>query len=85
MSDIQNFSKDEIPHNAGGHVHASIPHDIHGDGDNTKNSHFSSPLGLMGGDPVNPVDQMIPDDFIFRQNEIRNDDLEVEERALMNL
>lgn len=28
---------------------------------------------------------MIPDDFVFRQNEMRNDDLEVEERALMNL
>ena len=27
----------------------------------------------------------LPDDFIFRQNESRCDDLEVEERALMNL
>ena len=27
----------------------------------------------------------LPDDFIFRQNEGRTDDLEVEERALMNL
>ena len=27
----------------------------------------------------------VPDDFVFRQNEHRTDDLEVEERALMNL
>jgi hypothetical protein len=27
----------------------------------------------------------LPDDFVFRQNETRCDDLEVEERALMNL
>ena len=26
-----------------------------------------------------------PEDFIFRQNEFRSEDLEVEERALMNL
>lgn len=27
----------------------------------------------------------MPDEFVFRQNETRNEDLEVEERALMNL
>ena len=27
----------------------------------------------------------MPDDFVFRQNEGRSDDLEVEERALMNI
>ena len=34
-----------------------------------------------------PVAQImnLPDDFVFRQNEERNGDLEVEERALMNL
>lgn len=33
----------------------------------------------------NNIHQGLPDDFIFRQNETRNADLEVEERALMNL
>lgn len=27
----------------------------------------------------------LPEDFVFRQNEFRSEDLEVEERALMNL
>lgn len=31
------------------------------------------------------LESTVPDDFIFRQNELRNDDLEVEERALLNL
>ena len=28
---------------------------------------------------------MFPEDFVFRQNEFRCEDLEVEERALMNI
>jgi hypothetical protein len=35
-------------------------------------------LGNAKGDPL-------PEDFVFRQNEFRCEDLEVEERALMNL
>ncbi len=35
-------------------------------------------LGNSKGDPL-------PEDFVFRQNEFRCEDLEVEERALMNL
>jgi len=31
------------------------------------------------------IKKTLPDDFNFRQNEGRTDDLEVEERALMNL
>lgn len=29
--------------------------------------------------------QAFPEDFVFRQNEFRCEDLEVEERALMNI
>ncbi len=36
---------------------------------------------MMGGDEEEPF----PEDFVFRQNEFRCEDLEVEERALMNL
>jgi len=34
--------------------------------------------GKKGGEPF-------PEDFVFRQNEYRSEDLEVEERALMNI
>jgi len=37
--------------------------------------------GKRMGNKNNPF----PEDFVFRQNEFRNEDLEVEERALMNL
>jgi hypothetical protein len=38
--------------------------------------------GLMGeGDEEDPF----PEDFVFRQNEFRCEDLEVEERAIMNM
>ena len=43
----------------------------------------------MEGGSVQGVDPMmrlnLPDDFLFRQNEGRVEDLEMEERALMNL
>ena len=35
-------------------------------------------MGGGGGDPF-------PEDFVFRQNEFRSEDLEVEERALVSL
>ena len=38
-------------------------------------------LGTVGGGEEEPF----PEDFVFRQNEFRCEDLEVEERALMNL
>ena len=43
----------------------------------------------MAGDhhqsmPLNN-DDVFEEDFVFRQNELRSEDLEVEERALMNL
>jgi hypothetical protein len=31
------------------------------------------------------ADDVFDEDFVFRQNEMRSEDLEVEERALMNL
>jgi hypothetical protein len=38
--------------------------------------------GLKGG---NNSKEPFPEDFVFRQNEFRCEDLEVEERALMNI
>ena len=35
--------------------------------------------------PYPKPDNQVPDDFMFRQNEERNADLETEERAIMNL
>ena len=32
-----------------------------------------------------PAEAVFPDEFLFRQNEERNTDLETEERAMMNL
>lgn len=40
-------------------------------------------LGTVGGGGGD--DEAFPEDFVFRQNEFRCEDLEVEERALMNL
>ena len=40
-------------------------------------------VGSMGGGGLARAD--LPDEFAFRQNEARCEDLEVEERALMNL
>ena len=45
------------------------------------NTNFNKP-GF--GAPIK-MGKALPDDFHFRQNEGRTDDLEVEERALMNL
>lgn len=38
-----------------------------------------------GGMPGDLEEDPFPEDFVFRQNEFRSEDLEVEERALMNL
>lgn len=42
-------------------------------------------VGSMGGGMGGPTGSNLPDEFAFRQNEARCEDLEVEERALMNL
>jgi len=45
-------------------------------GDKTSVSSYDNP---------SKINSSLPDEFVFRQNETRADDLEVEERALMNL
>jgi hypothetical protein len=40
-------------------------------------------LGSLGTGTAE--DEPFPEDFVFRQNEFRCEDLEVEERAMMNL
>ena len=44
-------------------------------------------MAAKGDQPLKAKKQVVPlpDDFAFRQNDGRTDDLEVEERALMNL
>jgi hypothetical protein len=42
-------------------------------------------MGMTPGPLEQTSSSMFPDEFAFRQNDARADDLEVEERALMNL
>ena len=41
--------------------------------------------GLLGKKRYGGKKETFPEEFVFRQNEFRCEDLEVEERALMNI